>query len=113
MVIKKAGGKIYGASLTAAEQKAMNMEIQRQLAEYDIKHANELDAMVLWHLHEEFGFGPKRLKQFYDTFAVRLNELLERYAMDDSDMVWLCTYKLKEYGIDIEKWNEERGELHR
>lgn len=31
MQIKKAGGKIFGASLTAAEQKAMNMEIQRQL----------------------------------------------------------------------------------
>lgn len=37
MQIKKAGGKIFGASLTAAEQKAMNMEIQRQLVEYDRK----------------------------------------------------------------------------
>ena len=31
MVVKKAGGKIYGAVLTAAEKKAMNMEIERQL----------------------------------------------------------------------------------
>lgn len=80
----------------------------RQLAEYDLKHANELDAMILWHLHEEFGFGPKRLKQFYDTFAVRLNELIKHYEMTDSDMVWLCTYKLKQYGIDIEEWNKQR-----
>lgn len=83
-------------------------EIRRQLAEYDLKHANELDAMILWHLHEEFGFGPKRLKQFYDTFAVRLDELIKHYEMTDSDMVWLCTYKLKQYGIDIEEWNKQR-----
>lgn len=38
MVVKKAGGKIYGAVLTAAEKKAMNMEIERQLAEYTRKH---------------------------------------------------------------------------
>lgn len=110
MRIKKAGGKAYGAELTAAEKKAMNMEIQRQLAEYDTKHANELDAMILWHLHEEFGFGPKRMKQFYDTFAPQLDALVERYAMDDSDKVWLCTYNLKQYGINIEEWNQKRKE---
>lgn len=103
-----AGGKVYGAHLTAAEKKAMDIEIRRQLAEYDLKHANELDAMILWHLHEEFDFGPKRLKQFYDTFAVRLDELIKHYEMTDSDMVWLCTYKLKQYGIDIEEWNKQR-----
>ena len=108
MYMKKAGGKVYGAHLTAAEKKAMDIEIRRQLAEYDLKHANELDAMILWHLHEEFGFGPKRLKQFYDTFAVRLNELIKHYEMTDSDIVWLCTYKLKQYGIDIEEWNKQR-----
>lgn len=33
--------------------------------------------------------------------------LLKRYEMDDSDTVWLCTHKLKEYGLDIEQWNKE------
>lgn len=35
MYLKKAGGKVYGAVLTAAEKKAMDMEIQRELA-FDI-----------------------------------------------------------------------------
>ena len=35
MQVKKAGGKVYGAVLTAAEKKAMDLEIQRELAEYD------------------------------------------------------------------------------
>lgn len=37
MQIKKAGGRIYGAVLTNAEKKAMDMEIKRQLAEMDKK----------------------------------------------------------------------------
>lgn len=37
MQIKKAGGRVYGAILTNAEKKAMNMEIRRQLAEMDKK----------------------------------------------------------------------------
>ena len=32
MQVKKAGGKVYGAVLTAAEKKAMDLEIQRELA---------------------------------------------------------------------------------
>lgn len=37
MQVKKAGGKVYGAVLTAAEKKAMDLEIQRELAEYDLR----------------------------------------------------------------------------
>ena len=108
MYIKKIGGKVYGAQFTTAEKKAMDIEIRKQLAKHDAEYANELESLILQHLHEEFGFGPKRLRQFYDTFAVRLDELIKHYEMTDSDMVWLCTYKLKQYGIDIEKWNEQR-----
>lgn len=35
MRIKKAGGKIFGAVLSAAEKKAMDMEINRQIVEAD------------------------------------------------------------------------------
>ena len=108
MHVKKANGKIYGAQLTSAEQKAMNMEIQRQCAEYDRKNANEIDAMILWHLHEFFGFGHDRLKKFHDSFIPAIKALCERYEMTDKgDEVWLCTKKLQDYGIDIEKWNKE------
>ncbi len=86
----------------------MDMEIQRQLAEYDTKHANEIDAMILWLLHEEFGFGSKRLKQFHDAFAESISGLIKRYELEDSDSVWLCTQQLKRYGIDIEEWNNQK-----
>lgn len=107
MMIKKYGGKIYGADLTQAEKKAMNMEIQRQLAEYDRKHMLEIDALVLWQLHEQLGLGPKRLKQFHDNFVPAMDALIARYKLDDVDQIWICTHLLKEYGVDIEKWNRE------
>lgn len=106
MRVKKAGGKVYGADFTAAERKAMNLEIQRQLAEYDRKHANEIDAIILWQLHVQFGFGAKRLRRFYDRFKAEYFDLVDRYEMDESDNIWLNTYKLKEIGVDIEAWNE-------
>ena len=59
---------MYGAVLTAAEKKAMDLEIQRELAEYDRKHIAEIDATILWVLHEQFGFGAQRLRTYYDAF---------------------------------------------
>lgn len=47
MRIKKAGGKVFGAVLTAAEKKAMDMEINRQIVEADRRYADDIDAMVL------------------------------------------------------------------
>lgn len=109
MIVKKASGKVIGAHLTSAEQKAMNIEIHKRLVEHTLKHATEIDALFLWYLHEEFGYGIKRLKQVYLGFAPKLEELCDRYEMhDEGDNVWLCTQKLKEYGIDLEEWERER-----
>lgn len=90
-------------------EKAMDLEIQRQLAEYDRKHLVEIDAMILWVLHERFGFGPKRLRQYYDSFRACTNELVERYQMDAGDDIWLCTQMLKRIGVDVEQWHKETG----
>ena len=112
MKIKKSGKKIFGAIFSAAEKKAMQMEIMRQTAEHDRKNQLELCATVLWVLHEEFGWGPGRLKKFFDIFDPSVDALLDRYEMgeEDGDKLWLCTYKLKQAGVDVEKWFEERRE---
>ena len=107
MGVKKAGGKVYGAVLTNAEKKAMDMEIKRQLAEMDKKNMEEVDAVVLYVLMTEFGFGEKRLRRFHDTFSEQITALVNRYQMDSDDDVWLCTEMLKRRGIDIAQWNRE------
>lgn len=106
--VKKAGGKVYGADLTAAQKLAMNMEIQRQLAVYDRGHMLEVQAVFLWQLHTQLGFGPKRLKKFYDGFAPALRELTKRYELEDTDQIWLCTHMLKQIGVDIDQWDKNQ-----
>lgn len=110
MYVKKAGGKVYGADLTAAERKAMNMEIERQLAEYTRKYEVELNAMILYVLHEQLGFGEQRLRRFFDRFSVEIDALVNRYEMSDADAEWLCTRKLLDMGIDVAKWCAEKVE---
>ena len=97
---------MYGANLTAAEKKAMDLEIQRQFAEYLSKSENEISAIILWELHEQFGFGPKRLKYFYIHFGKSVKELIARYELENSDDIWLCTRKLKEIGVDLDEWKK-------
>ena len=103
MRIKKAGGKVFGAVLTAAERKAMDMEINRQIVEADRRYADDIDAMVLYTLHVHLGFGKKRLRKFYDAFSIQY------YQMPD-DYTWLCKEMLKRIGVDVEAWNRERRE---
>lgn len=110
MIVKKIAGKVYGAELSSAEQEALQIEVMKILADLNRKNADEIDAILLWWLHEKLGFGYERLKQFHHDFAPQLKELSERYEMHDQDeRIWLCTKKLKDYDprIDIRAWNEE------
>lgn len=107
MNVKKAFGKIYGAELTKDEEKAVMMELKDTLKEYDKNHAIELDAIILWVLHEQLGFGPKRLKRFFHGFSEAMDSLMERYSMEEEDKLWLCTKMLKDYGVDVTELNAE------
>ena len=97
--------KPYRANFTASEREAMSKEIRRQIVEMDRKHSDDLDAMVLYTLHAKFGFGKKRLRQFYEAMLEEHDKLIKHYEMPD-EYPWLCKYKLKEIGVDIEQWND-------
>ena len=116
MVVIKSGGQVIGGKLTAAEKKAMNIEINRALAERMKQNEIAVDAMILWAMHEEFGFGEKRLKRFYDNFIPRYKALMEFYGIhpgdksfgaEETDTEWLHVRKLKEIGVDLESWHKE------
>lgn len=110
MIPLKAGGKVYGAKLSAAERKAMNIEINRQIVESDRIHASDIDATILWVLADVYGWRRKRLRRFWESFRRSHDALLEKYEMQDDPGAdeWLCKTKLKEIGVDVEAWNAER-----
>lgn len=109
MQVKKAGKIILGANLTKDEDRALNIEVQKRIAKLDRNNTDEVDAIILWVLHDQFGFGKDRLRKFYEAFNPALNALADRYEMTDKgDELWLATYKLKDkLGIDIHEWNDE------
>ena len=109
MIIKKSGKNIFGAELTVAERKAMDIEIQKEIAEFNQKNETEIDAVILWILHEHFGFGKKKLKDFYDRFIPAYRDLIQRYEMSDEGP-WLCTRLLKAIGVDLETWRQENNQ---
>ena len=106
MIVKKTGKHILGAELTAAEKKAMDIEINRQIVEADKRYQLNLDALFLWALHEEFGFGEKRLRRASLMVEKWPKKLREHYEMPDDDG-FLALIMLKNIGIDVEQWLKE------
>lgn len=93
-------------SMNKRQKQAMEDAINKQIAEADAKYCNEVDAVVLWTLHRELGFGPTRLRRFWEALYQNHNEMVKRYEMS-GEYPWICTYKLKEIGVDVEAWNKE------
>ena len=91
---------------TPKMRKAMNDEINRQIVERSEKYYRAMDIIALYTLHKQFGFGKRRLKEFFDEFRNQYQHLQDYYMMPD-DVEWVAEYKLKEAGIDIDEWYRE------
>lgn len=95
---------IKNAALKGTGEQAMMHEIHQQCLAADKAFTLDMDTMYLWTLHKKYGWGLKRLKQFYlDVFAEHLR-MRECYELDG---LYPERYKLKEKGIDIEAWYNE------
>lgn len=87
----------------APEDFALVMAVNHIL-EADARFSLDLDTMVLWTLFQHYGWREKRLHDFYLAMAREHRRMREYYQMDD---LYPERYKLKEKGIDVEKWQEE------
>lgn len=94
--------------LTNKERKALERAINIQM-EQNVKNLSlNLQALVLWNLHQQCGFGKKRLLEFQKAFLPMIEELQQFYLVEDADETeFVCLYKLKnEVGIDVAELNE-------
>lgn len=109
MLVKQSGGKVFGAIFTKKEQQAINIELNRRILEVDEKYQNDIDASVLYALRVYAGWGPKKLKDFYDSFATIHDDLRAHYELPE-DSGWLVNKMLLDIGVDVASWNKERKE---
>ena len=108
MEILKSGKHIFGARLSAAERKALDLEIQKSLAEFNRKHELEIEALVIRQIKHRLDIDDVQLREFFDSFADDLLELNRHYELGEEDQAWLCIEMLKREGIDLEQWHRER-----
>lgn len=81
----------------------------KQIVENDRAFDMDKESSILWMLHTQFGFGPKRLKLAWKLFYAETLKLREHYLMEQADDGWLARKKLKDIGCDIEEWYREEG----
>lgn len=91
------------------EERALDQEIKKQIVENDRAFDMDKESSILWMLHTQFGFGPKRLKLAWKLFYAETLKLREYYLMEQADDGWLARKKLKDIGCDIEEWYREEG----
>lgn len=92
---------IKGAALNGVAREAMIHEINQQCLVADRAFTLDIDTMVLFTLHTRYGWGKKRLKDFYKAMFDSHLAMREYYATDE---IYPERIKLKEKGIDVESW---------
>lgn len=93
--------------LSVQQKKAMEYELYNQIAEGVRNLSTNFTAIVLWQLHEQEGYGKTKLLRFYKNFVPKIKELQDYYEMHSvADTEWLCKYKLKEMGIDLDNMDD-------
>ena len=93
-------------NMSKAQRKSMDAEINRQIAEADAKYCTEVDAVVLFTLMTEEGWGKTKLRKFWEAMYKNHEEMVQRYEMP-GEYPWLCTKFLMDKGIDVARWNDE------
>lgn len=96
-------------SMSKEERKAMNAEIRRQCVELNSQFELDYDTMIVYVMHYEFGFGPKRIRKLLETITKERAALKEFYCTEKYDDTHFYAMRewLKRDGIDIEKLQEE------
>ena len=95
---------ILPRKMTKREMDALDSSIREQIAVGVGKLKGNIEAIVLWQLHEQFGFGAKRLEAFLEGFQPALQELKAFYDLEGQEETELaCIHNLKSIGFDTDK----------
>ena len=108
MLFKKFRGQIFDVDLTPKERKVLNEKVNQLLIERHQEFADDVDYMILHILRKHFGFGPERLRRFYEAFIVENEALIKHYEIPDAGL-YISRKEMNAIGIDFEKWNQERS----
>ena len=87
--------------IPSAQKKALDAEINRQLAEHMREHEADYLACMLWSMRAD-GWGKKRMERKRKQLIEMLRELEQHYEMPDGGM-YISRAKLKEFGVNLDE----------
>lgn len=93
---------------SSTERKLMEELIKQQIMQQEQRFTMEVDAAHLWLLYSRYGFTPEQCKQFFmdlEKENMALRDYYEIHGLDGT--AWLYVQKLRDAGMDIEKWYAE------
>jgi hypothetical protein len=97
-----------GYHFSSTERKLVNDMIRQQILQQEHRLSMEVDAAWLWQLYQQYEWPEEKLHEIYRNMAVDHAEIRKRYELAPMDGAgWLYVQKLRERGIDLEKWYAE------
>lgn len=94
------------AQLSKAQEQALDREIKKQVSKYNEEYEADYDTLILYTLHNSFGFGKERMKRFFREMNEHRKALKAFYNADGEDDktidLFVMRKKLSEAGISPE-----------
>lgn len=82
-------------------------EINQELSRATDRFFYDEVTVILWVLHQQFGFGKERLKKFYVNYNKENQKLRDYYSASDKDLHYVTDHLLRQIGVNIDAWNDE------
>ena len=94
--------------LSNKERKEIEQAVRKETAKNVKDLSLNLQAIVLWNIHKQLGFGQRRLIEFQRSFLPLIKELQDFYMAESSEETeFILLYKLKnEVGVDVRELND-------
>ena len=97
-----------GYRFNSNERKLVDELIRQQIRQQEHRLSLEVDAAWLWQLYEVFEWPEEELHRIYKGVESYHQEIRKYYELDAADGAgWLYLQKLRDRGIDLEKWYAE------
>ena len=94
--------------LSSTQRKLLEEEVRREILRQEHRLSMEVDAAWLWSLYERYGWSEDELHGIYKAMEIDHNLIRQHYELGAQDrMGWFYMQKLRDRGIDLEKWYAE------
>ena len=95
----------------AAQRKVLQKECRKEFFKLLENYNKQVSAQIMCILHFDFGFGKKRLFDFFKKLKKMQADYIDRYEVIDDEVPDICEIKLRDKGIDLKEFFEFEGDL--